>query len=525
MQSTAVAVASLLMLATPAPGGSPAVPHRDAVQSVAPRQWGALMPGRYGVGFRLAPQYDQSRRIAPQVDFEGTRRQGSTAMPLPVAIWYPAVRTRSSTPLQYGTFAALGSKRADLTPVTPADRAAAVASMRSFAGFAFGRQISEASMSAVDTTTTGAVRDAPPAAGRFPVILAAMDGSVASATVLFEYLASQGFVVMAVPSQASYATVQVSRPAVVVNARVRDLEFLLDRARTYSFVDTARVAVLGVNFDGMAALAFQMKNMAARAVMSLDGWEGKQSIIETVRSELSYDPRRMRVPYFVVLQHEPQPPPGLRLDRTIFDAMRYSERQWLVLNAMTHAYLIGNPVVYPDVPPEKRAAYEYLVRATHRFLATALVDSSRDLAEADPRLDSSTLVKETVHVAASPAVPDDAELERLIMIDRAVDKVATIVPRERVTDSSFALFPEQTMALFAFRFTRGNDRAYALRLRELNAEAFPRSWTAADALGDTYRDAGDTAKALASYTRALSAAPVGSERAAIEQKIGKLRTP
>jgi hypothetical protein len=355
-------------------------------------------------------------------------------------------------------------------------------------------------------------------------VLAATDGSVAAATVLFEYLASHGIVVIATPSRVSYASVQVSRPTAVVEARVRDLEYLLDRAYRLPFVDTTRIAVLGVNFDGMAALAFQMKNMAARAVVSLDGWEGKQNSVATMKSSMHYDPRRLRVPYFVVQQDEQLPPGPLTLDRTILGEMRYSRRQWLVLNAMSHAYLIGNPLAYPDVPPDKRASYELLVRSMHGFLATALATGANE--HAPPNLRSAS-VKDLVQLEASPAVPDDAELERLIMVDRAADRVAAILRDARRADSTFVLFPEGTMALYAFRFSRTNDRAFANRLLELNVEAFPRSWNAAAALGDGYRDASDAPRASAAYQRALnllgSSPEAASARQQLEQKLAALR--
>ena len=511
----------------------------QASRAVSAPQWGALEPGRYDVGFRLSREYDYSRRVGPPADFEGHRNPGPLAMSMAVAVWYPARARPSSPRMEYGTFAALGAKRTDLTPVTPADRKSAIANMRAFAGFAFNRQIAESVARTIDTRKTAAVRDAAPAVGRFPVVLAETDGSIAAATVLFEYLASHGIVVVAVPSRMSYASLQVSRPNVVIEARVRDFELLLDHARRYPFADTARVAVLGVNFDGMAALAFQMKNMAGRAVVSLDGWEGKANSTATVTSGLHFDPRRLRVPYLVVLQDEQSPPPGLRLDRTIFDAMRYSDRHWLVLASMSHAYLIGNPLAYPDVPLDKRRAYELLVRSVHRFLDAALSDSAKTLetlVTAENGNDGRPpAVKEIVRVDARPAVPDDAELERLIMVDRAVDKVAAILRSARQTDSAFALFSEQTMALYAFRFTRQSNLPYAIRLLELNAEAFPKSWNAADALGNGYRDAGDTTRALGAYARALDAlsqrmsrdstslGALGTDRQAIEAKVAKLK--
>jgi Flp pilus assembly protein TadD len=145
-------------------------------------------------------------------------------------------------------------------------------------------------------------------------------------------------------------------------------------------------------------------------------------------------------------------------------------------------------------------------------------------------------VRDVVRHEALPAVPDDVELERLIMVDRAADKVAAILRRARSTDSTFVLFPQGTMALYAFRFTRQNNLPFAVRLLELNAEAYPRSWGAADALGNGYRDSGDTTRAVAAYTRAIellgqiptatdanAAGEVAKARQGVEDKLAKLR--
>jgi hypothetical protein len=457
-----------------------------------------------------------------------------------VGIWYPASISPSARPMQYGMLAAIGTMRNNIAPVTQADRNTSIGNMRAFAGFAFGREIPEPAISALDTLSTASVLDASAALGRYPVVLAATDGSIASASLLFEYLASHGMVVMVVASPMSYATQQVARAGLVVEARVRDYEYLLDRAYELPFVDTTRIALFGGNFDAMAALAFQMKNMAARAVVSLDGWEGKQNSVATVRSSLHYNPRRLRVPYLTIQQDEVNSQGGLVLTRAVFDSLLYSDRQWLVFDRMTHAYLIGNPLVYPDIPADKRRAYELLVRSVERFLTSALGEPSHPmstLVTAEGGGDGrSPLVKEAIRSAARPAVPDDAELEHLIMVDRAVDKVAGILRQARQTDSNFVLFPQGTMALYAFRFSRMNDKPFTLRLLALNAEAYPRSWSAADALGDGHRELGDTANAIASYQRAVSlldqipvagdasaAAEVAQARQRIEAKVAGLR--
>ena len=118
------------------------------------------------------------------------------------------------------------------------------------------------------------------------------------------------------------------------------------------------------------------------------------------------------------------------------------------------------------------------------------------------------------------------------MVERAADKVAAILRLGKRADSAFVLFPQRTMALYAFRFTRQNDLGFAVRLLELNAEAYAHSWTAHDALGNGYRDAGDTTRAIATYERALSIImssasgepDVGRARQSIEEKISRLRS-
>ena len=241
-----------------------------AASSMAPSaQWGSLTPGRHTVGFRLAGGIDRSRRVAPPADFKGRSNAGALSMSMQVGIWYPAAAARATSPMQYGTFAALGTKRTDLAPVTAADRATSIANMRAFAGFAFGRQISEDAMRAVDTAATAAFLDATPSSGRFPVVLAATDGSIAAATVLFEYLASHGIVVMATPSRLSYGAIQVSRPGTVVEARVRDLEYLLARAHELPFVDTMRIA-RAVDPAGNCVLHFSHELAPLLALLSAD---------------------------------------------------------------------------------------------------------------------------------------------------------------------------------------------------------------------------------------------------------------
>ena len=231
-----------------------------------------------------------------------------------------------------------------------------------------------------------AVRDATPIRQRFPVVIAAVDGGSANLAALGEALARRGYVVITNAAPASIAATQVTNPAAAIDSRIRDLEYLSDVARRTDFADADRLAVIGVNFDGMPALLYQMKNMRAAAVVSIDGWEGKFGSIATVRASPFFEPRRMRVPYFLVLQDEPVAPPGLALDLSVFDQMKYGSAEHLVIRGLSHAFLVGSGSLFPGVPEDKRAARDLLIDRVVRFIDSSLGAYSVAAAPADSSL-------------------------------------------------------------------------------------------------------------------------------------------
>src|SRR4030095_11193749 len=141
-------------------------------------------------------------------------------------------------------------------------REATVADVTRTAGFA-GIAISAADAAEAVTRPTRAARDAQPAPGSVPrVISGAHHGT---GWLRAEYFASHGYVVVAAPSSARTGTLQASEPEIALETQTRNLEFLFAVARQHPFVDATRLGVVGVNFDGLAALVFEMRNMRANA--------------------------------------------------------------------------------------------------------------------------------------------------------------------------------------------------------------------------------------------------------------------
>jgi hypothetical protein len=157
--------------------------------------WGGLKPGRHGVGFR-----------------EMTAGSGT-----PVVMWYPTSCGAGPT-LRFG---------------------------------AYGGAHGSASPTRIGALPTRARLDASVARGRYPVVLYASDGDRADNTVLAEYLASHGYVVVAA----------LGGPAA--------LDAALEVVASFSSADRGAIAALGYGRGAQIALDHAARTPAVRAVVAL----------------------------------------------------------------------------------------------------------------------------------------------------------------------------------------------------------------------------------------------------------------
>ncbi len=248
-------------------------------------------------------------------------------------------------------------------------REATVADFTRMAGFA-GLRISAADATEALTRPTRAVRDAQPEAGSFPLVISGAHHG--TGWVRAEYFASHGYVVVAAPSSARTGTLEASQPEIALETQTRNLEFLFAFARQQPFVDATRLGVVGVNFDGLAALVFEMRNMRSNAVISLDGYEAKAGNVDMLRRSPFFDQTRMRVPYLLFVQDERDPPPSLAHDRAIWNSLVYSTRFWYVLRDFNHGQLISDVANVSTLSPEQLTGHVFILR-TMRLVLDAYV--------------------------------------------------------------------------------------------------------------------------------------------------------
>ena len=467
-------------------------------------QWGKLQPGPYAVGFRHVQKYDHARHVKPVVNFAGVA-QGETAYPVQIGIWYPAAKPAQGQPLSYEEFRVIALKFESLAPAAAADRETVRTEVRNFSRIReFNFTITDEVLKQVLEARTAAILDARPASGRFPVVLAG-GYTLNAASVLCEYLASHGYVVMFAPTRSEVSTWQGNRPQLALNDRVRAYEYLTAEANALHFANPQKLAVLGVNYDGMPALLYQMENMRAGAVVSINGWETIRPNNGQILNSLYLNRLKMRVPYLNF--HWDQPGAQSPADLSLVDSMKYAERFHFVVEGLDHAGLIGNPLALPYSGEKRRAGHEYMARTVQKFLdryhkgdaaAEGFLRNS-PAANGSPEV---VLKAEWRQAALAPA-PYDTEFAQILWEQKDVARATQIFRDARAANPAVQLFAESELDVYAFRYRQMNRPADELAIRQLVAEAYPRSFGALVNLGMAQSAAGRVDEGIKSYDRAM----------------------
>jgi dienelactone hydrolase len=219
----------------------------------APPIWIDLHPGAHRAGFL-------------------TRNLGTTPDLLQVSIWYPS--KGGGDALTWRDMWLL-----TLTERDPAERSASEkdSEVRKYVAEIAEDGIPTAAANALFAQTLFARRSAPPATGRYPLVLIAQGNgqSAVHQSILAEFLASHGYVVATIPSVTRLTGPMTSESdlAIKVRAEADNLQRALELAVTLPNVDGARIGLIGYSLGARAALLLAMRQPVA-AFISLDGGIG-----------------------------------------------------------------------------------------------------------------------------------------------------------------------------------------------------------------------------------------------------------
>lgn len=326
---------------------------------LAPLLWGGLQSGRYDVGYRVIYATDASRSWGDR----GGR-------PIRISVWYPAKGSPQSQPMRYDDYfhfdgppefhdmnAALekGDRESYIEDFTIAP--------------ANGRALFEKLIE----TPVAAHRDAPTAAGRFPLVLYSGGlGSRSGANVeLAEFLASHGYVVATVPQLGPAPDkLELGGSPAEIDLHVRDFEFALTKLRGLPEVDATRLVVAGHSVGGIVALDLASQLPNVRAVVTFDGSYGFAGGAKRIGSLPGYDPDRVTAPLLDLRRANGVQ--GAKVEFTALDRLHHSDRTTVLFRRMFHGdftefgpmgLLLGIPLPPNNDARTRRTGYEGNQRA------------------------------------------------------------------------------------------------------------------------------------------------------------------
>jgi len=452
---------------------------------------GTLAHGAYDVGFTRLQMADATRPSLPKRAESGAA-DADRSRKLDVHVWYPARRGSAIGPMTFADVMV-----AHLAGRPAADLARHEADLRGFMA-RFG-PVSDDAWGRLKQTPLLARKDAPAAAGRFPLIIGSL--RPLSTTVTSEYLASHGYVVAMV---AGADTPEAADPGAGLDVDFRDMEFAIPELRKRPEVDGAALGALGFSGSGFSQVLLAMRHPDVDAVCDLESAIFDDRVMYPLSRGWGYDTAALRVPFLHTYSV-----PLSKLENRIgdFEAMRYSTRYRYLVDApgihhwdfategMAASAVLG---VRGPGGPRLQQAFEMTNRYVLQFF-NAYVKHDREAVaflRRDPQAngapDGLVTVREYAAVQPAPTL----EAVEAIVRARGIDAAVREIDAARAVDPLAAVFREPSLNRLGYRLLRGQKTAESIVIFRKVVDLFPGSANAYDSLSEALEAAGERAQSV-----------------------------
>jgi dienelactone hydrolase len=470
-------------------------------------------PGPHGVGLRVVEQYDYSRSYRGRYDVvTGEPVSGETARPVQTVIWYPA--EKGGKRVSYGDYSALSitEERFGLS----AGEVSAEAGKRQ----ADGGEIGVERAKAEHARPMWAVRDARPAAGRFPVVIYAPSFSAGPAenADLCEYLASHGYVVIASPSMGAY-TRSMTDNLEGIETQAADIAFLIAYAHRLPQADMGKLAVAGFSWGGISNVFVAARDSRVKALVNLDGsvryWP------ELIEQAKYVQPSRVAIPMLFLAQRPRSLEEVARRGKPVtsfLNEMKYSDLYNVTFHPMEHFAFSSQALRFAGsnrydeyTPAEVQKAHGWMARYVLQFLNAYLQGKEEGKAFLNNTPKQNGVPAHLLSVAKSMSQGAAPTLENLAFeaAKTGFQNVEEVYASMRKRDAKFEV-AEPVLNNWGYKLLGSGNKRAAISVFKLVTVRYPESGNAYDSLAEAYEANGDKALAIENYRRSLQLDPGNS---------------
>jgi dienelactone hydrolase len=470
-------------------------------------------PGTHPVGLRLVEQYDLSRGYRGATDpYTGKPTSGTRVRPIQTLIWYPAERG-TGLAMNAGDYLRMAATADDFSH-TAAERARLEAGYVNSRGSVLTPQRAQAEIAAVMM----ARRDAMASAGKFPVVIYAPSyrAPAFENADLCEYLASQGYVVIASPSTGQGPD-GMKDDLEGVEAQVGDIQFLIGYAHSLPQADTDHLAVMGYSWGGLANVMAAAKDSRIGALVSLDG--SVRSYPDVIEQSRFLTPDRITAPLLYVAATPRQIedlPADMNQDRSFLNRMKYGDLYRVTLAPYVHpnfSVMLGQRFLpesgYGNYDKDELSvANGWLETYVRHFLDAYLKGDGAgraflDLPAARTGAPAHLL---TVYQAKGQGDPPTRTAFAAALAREGFEHALASYEAFRKGTPGFTLSDDELNA-WGYKLLRDGNTYQSVAIFRLNTELHAESSNAFDSLGEAYAKDGNRASAIEAYRKSLALNP------------------
>jgi len=478
-----------------------------------------LKPGPYAVGFKSINNYDYTRTFFSAYDQYGEKVL-QRARPIQTSIWYPAdiKKAEKKEQMPFIEYAYLMAHELGERELTDAVKNEVIRGFHLFFSTPESRKQEL-------TVITNAVRNGEPASGTFPLVVygPSINSVSFENSILFEHLASHGYIVVSSPCLGA-VTRYIDSQEKGAEAQARDILFLLGYMQNFPGVDKNKIALMGFSWGGMSNVLAAMRDSRIDAVISIDGSIAYNKYVDEIASQsLYYDIDKMTMP-LLFLRSKKIPEEimkkygGQPQDKDkFFEDLKYSDAYYLRFNHLLHGDFCSAFIKFMDVQgPEKLESSREAINRSYNLAGKYI----RCFLDAYLKGDTAALE----YLANSPLENgiEDGVIENRFkkglkvaptfgefifrVKQEGFHKIGTIYEGIKKEFPDYTLEEERLTDLAFQMFQQGNLDEVLLLLR-FTLEVFPKSEYAYYGLGEIYVQKGDTLAAKEAFKKAIELNP------------------
>jgi len=488
-------------------------------------------PGPHAVGFTSVNQYDYSRSFT-KFDLLGRVVNEGGYRPIQTSIWYPAVKDDNVQPMRFEDYVYLVANEVSFQSLTEEAKSQAKKDLTAFLGSPESRFVNEMG------TRTNAIRDLKPAEGSFPVIIYAPSFNSQSFenSVLCEYLASHGYIVIASPCMGMRSR-DMTLDLVGAEAQARDIEFLISFAHDYPHADMSKMSVMGFSWGGLSNVLVKMRNDNVKAVICLDG---TIRYLPKLFNQSPYaDSLQMNVPYLFLaaknMSLEEIYKDNYEGSNSFFNSLKYSDAYLFTFHNLLHQNFASRLIKLQDRNPdandegtqdEVNQGYELACRYVLNFLDAYMKNDKNALEFLQNKPEQNGIAAHQVTKLSKVGLKPPLSLREFanLLQKSGFDKASQIFGEVKKNSPDFTLKEEQ-VNLWGYALMSIGHLKEAIEVFKLNAELYPESFNVWDSLAEAYMNNGEIKAAIANYQKSIDMNPQNDNGIKMLQKLKEQKKP